>query len=86
MFVNYDSMTVDQMLEKQIELKRKVAQAYQSGMSPGIIGQMQNMLDVLMVEYQSRIASDAEKLKRERAIEDGRDPDADNIMNIGDVE
>jgi hypothetical protein len=79
-------MTVDQMLEKQIELKRKVAQAYQSGMSPGIIGQMQNMLDVLMVEYQSRIASDAEKLKRERAIEDGRDPDADNIMNIGDVE
>ena len=86
MFVNYDGMTVDQMLEKQIELKRKVAQAYQSGMSPGIIGQMQNMLDVLMVEYQSRIASDAEKLKRERAIEDGRDPDADNIMNIGDVE
>jgi hypothetical protein len=86
MFVNYDSMTVDQMLEKQIELKRKVAQAYQSGMSPGIIGQMQNMLDVLMVEYQSRIASDAEKLKRERAIEDGRDPDADNVMNIGDVE
>jgi hypothetical protein len=79
-------MTVDQMLEKQIELKRKVAQAYQSGMSPGIIGQMQNMLDVLMVEYQSRIASDAEKLKRERAIEDGRDPDADNVMNIGDVE
>jgi hypothetical protein len=86
MFVNYDGMTVDQMLEKQIELKRKVAQAYQSGMSPGIIGQMQNMLDVLMVEYQSRIASDAEKLKRERAIEDGRDPDADNVMNIGDVE
>jgi len=86
MFVNYDGMTVDQMLEKQIELKHKVAQAYQSGMSPGIIGQMQNMLDVLMVEYQSRIASDAEKLKRERAIEDGRDPDADNVMNIGDVE
>lgn len=86
MFVNYDGMTVDQMLEKQIELKRKVAQAYQSGMSPGIIGQMQNMLDVLMVEYQSRIASDAEKLKRERAVEDDRDPDADNVMNIGDVE
>lgn len=86
MFVDYDGMTVDQMLEKQIELKRKVAQAYQSGMSPGIIGQMQNMLDVLMVEYQSRIASDAEKLKRERAVEDGRDPDADNVMNIGDVE
>jgi len=86
MFVDYDSMTIDQMLEKQIELKRKVAQAHQSGMSPGIISQMQNMLDVLMVEYQSRVATDAEKAKRERAIEEGRDPDEDNIMNIGDVE
>ena len=86
MFVDYDGMTVDQMLEKQIELKRKVAQAYQSGMSPGLIAQMQNMLDVLMVEYHSRVASDGEKAKRERAIEEGRDPDADNVMNIGDVE
>lgn len=86
MFVDYDSMTVDQMLEKQIELKRKVAQAYQSGMSPGLIAQMQNMLDVLMVEYRTRVATDSEKAKRERAIEEGRDPDADNVMNIGDVE
>jgi len=86
MFVDYDGMTVDQMLEKQIELKRKVAQAHQSGMSSGIISQMQNMLDVLMVEYHSRVASDGEKAKRERAIEEGRDPDADNVMNIGDVE
>tara|TARA_Y100000389_G_scaffold150861_1_gene150509 strand:- start:5105 stop:5365 length:261 start_codon:yes stop_codon:yes gene_type:complete len=86
MFVDYDGMTVDQMLEKQIELKRKVAQAHQSGMSPGLIAQMQNMLDILMVEYHSRVASDGEKAKRERAIEEGRDPDADNVMNIGDVE
>lgn len=86
MFVDYDGMTVDQMLEKQIELKRKVAQAHQSGMSAGIISQMQNMLDVLMVEYHSRVASDGEKAKRERAVEEGRDPDADNVMNIGDVE
>ena len=47
MFVDYDGMTVDQMLEKQIELKRKVAQAHQSGMSPGLIAQMQNMLDIV---------------------------------------
>lgn len=86
MFIDYDSMSIEQMLERQIELKRKIAQAYQTGMSPGIISQMQNMLDILMDEYQTRVASDSEKAKRERAIEEGRDPDADNVMNIGDVE
>lgn len=86
MFVDFENMTLDQMLEKQIELKRKVAQAHQSGMSPGLIAQMQNMLDQLMIEYRSRVATDAEKAKRERAIEEGRDPDAENVMNIGDVE
>jgi hypothetical protein len=86
MFVDYDGMSIDQMLERQIELKRKVAQAYQSGMSTSIITQMQNMLDDLMVEYHARIATDAEKAKRERALEEGRNPDEDNIMNIGDVE
>jgi len=86
MFVDYDNMSVDQMLERQIELKRKVAQAQQSGMSPGLVAQMQNMLEQLIMEYHSRVATDGEKAKRERAIEDGRDPDSDNVMNIGDVE
>jgi len=86
MFVDYDNMSVDQMLERQIELKRKVAQAQQSGMSPSLVAQMQNMLEQLIMEYHSRVATDGEKAKRERAIEDGRDPDSDNVMNIGDVE
>jgi len=86
MFVDYDNMSVDQMLERQIELKRKVAQAQQSGMSPSLVAQMQNMLEQLIMEYHSRVATDSEKAKRERAIEDGRDPDSDNVMNIGDVE
>jgi len=86
MFVDYDNMSVDQMLERQIELKRKVAQAQQSGMSPSLVAQIQNMLEQLIMEYHSRVATDGEKAKRERAIEDGRDPDSDNVMNIGDVE
>jgi hypothetical protein len=86
MFVDYDNMSIDQMLERQIELKRKVAQAQQSGMSPSLVAQMQNMLEQLIMEYHSRVATDGEKAKRERAIEEGRDPDAENVMNIGDVE
>lgn len=86
MFADFENMTVDQMLEKQIELKQKVAQAMSSGMSPQLINQMQNMLDQLMVEYRTKVALEAEQQKRERAIEDGRDPEEDNILNIGDVE
>jgi|TARA_B110000503_G_scaffold143084_1_gene242484 hypothetical protein len=86
MFVNYENMTIDQLLEKQIELKRKVAQAYQAGMSPGLIGQMQNMLEQLIVEYHSKVALDAEQHKRERLVDEGKDPNADEILNIGDFE
>ena len=86
MFVNYENMTIDQLLEKQIELKRKVAQAYQAGMSPGLIGQMQNMLEQLIVEYHSKVALDAEQHRRERLVDEGKDPNADEILNIGDFE
>jgi len=86
MFANFEDMTVEQMLEKQIELKQKVAQAMSSGMSPQLIDQMQNMLDQLMVEYRTKVALEAEQQRRERAIEENRDPDEDNILNIGDVE
>lgn len=81
MFANFEDMTVEQMLEKQIELKQKVAQAISSGMSPGLVAQMQNMLDQLMVEYHTKVALEAEQQKRERAVEEGREPD--DVLNIG---
>jgi|TARA_B110000908_G_scaffold172541_1_gene240635 hypothetical protein len=86
MFANYDQMSVEQLLERQIELRRKVAQAHQSGMSPSLIAQMQNMLEQLMIEYHSKVALGAEQTKRERKIEEGKDPDAEDTLTIGDVE
>jgi len=86
MFPNFENMTVDQMLEKQIELKQKVAQAISAGMSPQIVSQMQNMLDQLMIEYKSKVANEAEQLRKERASDEGIDPDEFDILNIGDVE
>ena len=55
-------------------------------MSPGLIGQMQNMLEQLIVEYHSKVALDAEQHKRERLVDEGKDPNADEILNIGDFE
>ena len=86
MFPNYEDMTVEELLNKQIELKQKVAQAYSSGMSSMIISQMQNMLEHIMIEIQTKSQLEQEQQKRERAIEEGKDIDDDNILNIGDVE
>ena len=85
MFPSLENLTLEELLNKQIEIKQKITQAYRSGMSMNIINQMQNMLDFISVEIQTKSQLDQEDKKRERAIEEGRDPD-DNIMNIGDVE
>lgn len=86
MFINFEEMSIEELLNKQIEIKRKIAQAYSSGMSMQIISQMQTMLDQIMIEVQSKSQQEQEQQKRDKAIEDGRDPDEDNILNIGDVE
>lgn len=86
MFTNFDSMTVEELLNKQIEIKQKIAQAYSTGMSHMIIEQMQNMLDQIMIEIQTKSQQEQEHQRIQRAIEEGRDPDEDNILNIGDVE
>ena len=85
MFPSLENLTLEELLNKQIEIKQKITQAYRSGMSMNVINQMQNMLDFISVEIQTKSQLDQEDKKRERAIEEGRDPD-DNIMNIGDVE
>jgi flagellar biosynthesis chaperone FliJ len=85
MFPSLENLTLEELLNKQIEIKQKITQAYRSGMSMNIINQMQNMLDFISVEIQTKSQLDQEDKKRERAIEEGRDPD-DNVMNIGDVE
>ena len=85
MFPSLENLTLEELLNKQIEIKQKITQAYRSGMSMNIINQMQNMLDFISVEIQTKSQLDQEDKKRERAIEEGHDPD-DNVMNIGDVE
>ena len=44
MFLNVESLTIDQLVEKQIELRQKLNQASSMGMM-GPAAQIQNMLD-----------------------------------------
>ena len=44
MFLNLENLNVDQLLEKQIELRKKFSQAQSTGLV-GVLDQLQNMLD-----------------------------------------
>ena len=48
MFLNLENLNVDQLLEKQIELRKKFSQAQSTGMV-GVLDQLQNMLDQVSI-------------------------------------
>ena len=81
MFPQYENLSVEEMLQKQIELKQKMAQALGTGMSSQVVDQIQNMLDYLNTEILTKVESE----KIQQAIENGEDPNNDGIsLNIGD--
>jgi hypothetical protein len=82
MFLDLENLNIEQLLEKQIELRKKMSQAHQTGMSQ-IMGQIQNMLDQVSIEIQTKSAQQAIDKERERKIENGEDPDNDDVLNIG---
>ena len=81
MFLNIENLTIEQLLEKQIELRQKLSQAQSTGMV-GAAGQIQNMLDQVGIEMQAKSQIQALEKERERKIEEGKDPD-DDVLNIG---
>lgn len=85
MYDELEKLTVEQLLNKQIEIKQKVAQAYSAGMSPAIIDQMNNLLEFIMIEIRTKAALEEVEAKRAKAIEEERDPDEDSVLNIGDI-
>lgn len=64
---NIESLSVDELLQKQIELRQKMSTAMNTGMSPAILAQMQNMLDHISVQIRTRSAQDELDNAREAA-------------------
>jgi hypothetical protein len=81
MFLNVENLNVEQLLEKQIELRQKLQQAHRMNMS-GPAAQIQNMIEQIGIEIHSKSQLQAIEKDRERKIEDGKDPD-DDVLNIG---
>lgn len=85
MFLNVESLSVDQIVEKQIELRQKLSQASRMGMM-GPAAQIQSMLDQLNIELSRKSQMQAVERDRERKIEEGKDPNEDDVLNIGEIE
>ena len=81
MFLNVENLNIEQLLEKQIELRQKLQQAHRMNMS-GPAAQIQNMIEQIGIEIHSKSQLQAIEKDRERKIEDGKDPD-DDVLNIG---
>lgn len=64
---NIETLSTEELIQQQIELRQKMTQAMSSGMSPNIIAQMQNMLDHIGIQVKTRAAQDDLKAQREAA-------------------
>lgn len=81
MFLDIENLTIEQLLEKQIELRQKLVQASNMGMT-GPMGQIQDMIEQVQIEIRAKSQKDALQKEREKRIEEGKDPD-DDVLNIG---
>ena len=81
MFLNLQNLTIEQLIEKQIELRQKISQAHQLSMT-GAVGQLQNTLDQIGIEISAKSQIQSLEKERDKKIEEGKDPD-DDVLNIG---
>tara|TARA_R110000772_G_scaffold37159_5_gene88500 strand:+ start:3327 stop:3566 length:240 start_codon:yes stop_codon:yes gene_type:complete len=61
MFEDYDDLNSDQLIAKQIEMRRKLTTALNAGMSGQILDQLQTMIDYIGIEIKSKSAIEAMK-------------------------
>ena len=79
----FETLDLNQLIEKQIEIRKKIGQASRAGMSSQIINQMEIMLDNLQIEIKTKAALEREQKDRELKIEKGEDLD-DSSLIIGE--
>ena len=80
MFLDLDGLNVEQLLQKQIEIRQRMMQA--RGMSGQVMNQLRNMLDQVSIEIQTKAALEKVKTDREKRVAEGKDPEED-VLNIG---
>lgn len=75
---DFEDESMQKLLDRQQELKKKVIQAHRAGMSPQIVGQIQSMIEQVEFEIYNKSELDKAKWAQKRA-EDG-DDDSDSFI------
>lgn len=83
MFLDLEGLSVDQLIQKQIEIRERMGQA--RFMSQQVTDQLSNMLEQVTMQIQLQVARDKQESDREKLIAEGKDPD-DDVLNIGEIE
>ncbi len=78
MFLDLDNLTIEQLLQKQIDIRQRMQQA--RTMSGSVMNQLQGMLEQVTIQLQTRIALDQIATAKEKAISDGKNPDDDSLI------
>ena len=81
MFLDLENLNIEQLLEKQIELRKRMSQASTTGMVQ-VMGQIQNMLDQVSIEIRTKSEQQSIEKERERKVENGEDPDDGGVEFI----
>jgi flagellar biosynthesis chaperone FliJ len=58
MFLDIENLTVEELVQKQIELRQRIASALSMGMSADVLGQLQSMMDQISIQIKVRSAYD----------------------------
>lgn len=67
MFLDIENLTVDELVQKQIELRQRMASALSMGMSASVLAQMQNMMDQISIQIKVRSEQDILNAAKENA-------------------
>lgn len=78
MFLDLENLSIEELLQKQIEIRKRMMQA--RSMSPAVINQLENMLNQVLVQLQTTIAKEKLNSEKEKASNEGKD--LDNPLNI----
>ena len=76
MFIDLSDLSVDQLLEKQLEIKSRIVKAHMTNMAPNIMEQLENFEEQIKIEIVDRQVK--QKLK------EAQESDDDDVLNIGD--
>lgn len=68
---DFEDESMQKLLDRQQELKKKLVQAHRAGMSMQIVGQIQTMID--NVEFEIYNKSEMDKLKYQKPDDDTDD-------------